>query len=139
MLIVGIDPDLEKSGVAVIEHGVQGIRVKTAPFHEIVTHLTSVKEHVKAVYIEAGWLNRRSNWHKASTTSKACKIAKNVGENHAAGKLLAKSLESVGIKVILVRPSNTKLKAEQFQRLTNIKARLNQDQRDAVMLIWGMA
>jgi hypothetical protein len=43
-----------------------------------------------------------------------------------------------GLAVVLVKPTRTKLKAEDFNRITGWQGRTNQEQRDAGMLIWGM-
>ena len=59
-------------------------------------------------------------------------------ENHATGKLLAEMAKECGLAVVLVKPTRTKLKAEDFNRITGWQGRTNQEQRDAGMLIWGM-
>jgi len=52
-MIIGIDPDLEKSGWAVIEDG-NFISVGTLEFPQIVEVFIQRKGQIKKVYIEAG-------------------------------------------------------------------------------------
>lgn len=136
-IIIGIDPDLEKSGVAILG---QSLQLKNLTFPETVDLFRTFQDEIKKVVIEAGWLNRKSNFHGQYGQSKAKgeAIARNVGENHAAGKLLVEMAKSLGLAVVEVRPTRTKLKAEDFNRITGWQGRTNQEQRDAAMLIVGM-
>ncbi|MFW1997271.1 hypothetical protein ACG904_20360, partial [Acinetobacter guillouiae] len=95
---------------------------------------------IKKVVIEAGWMNKKSNLHSCIGQSKRAgeRIAKNVGENHATGKLLVEMAKSFGLAVVEVRPTKTKKNSEEFNRITGWQGRTNQEQRDAGMLIWGM-
>ena len=52
--------------------------------------------------------------------------------------LLAEMAKECGLAVVLVKPTRTKLKAEDFNRITGWQGRTNQEQRDAGMLIWRM-
>ncbi|MDN5622726.1 MAG: hypothetical protein L0G93_21690 [Acinetobacter sp.] len=136
-LIIGIDPDLEKSGVAVLG---QSFELKNLTFAETVELFRSHQDQIKKVVIEAGWMNRKSNLHSRIGQSKCAgeRIAKNVGENHATGKLLVEMAKSFGLAVVEVRPTKTKKNSEEFNRITGWQGRTNQEQRDAGMLIWGM-
>lgn len=135
-MIIGIDPDLEKSGVASTIDG-KKIAYSCLTFVETIARIKERADEIKCVYIEAGWLNKKSNWHNNKSVGIASKIGKNVGENHATGKLLQQSIEELGVKVILVRPTTKKYSAEEFNFLTGNKGRTNQETRDAVMMIWG--
>ena len=137
-LIIGIDPDLEKSGVAVLKDG--SLRLDNMRFYNLTQYLKVNKDQIKKVVIEAGWMNKKSNLHSRIGQSKRAgeRIAKNVGENHATGKLLVEMAESLGLAVVLVRPTKTKKNSEEFNRITGWQGRTNQEQRDAGMLIWGM-
>lgn len=134
-MIVGIDPDIDKSGVAVL-HDTKRIEYSVLSFVDLAGFVKMNAKIIKCVYLEAGWLNK-SIHHFAKNKSIAGRIGKNVGQNHAAGQLLKQVIEAEGVKVILVKPTKSKLDAEQFKRLTKIETRTNQEQRDAVMLIWG--
>lgn len=134
-LIIGIDPDLEKSGVAILS---QSLELKNLTFAETVNLFRSQQDQIKKVVIEAGWLNKKSNFRYGHSKNAGERIAKNVGENHATGKLLAEMAKECGLAVVLVRPTRTKLNAEQFNRITGWQGRTNQEQRDAALLIIGM-
>ncbi|WP_228203393.1 hypothetical protein [Acinetobacter sp. CFCC 10889] len=137
-MIIGIDPDLEKSGVAVLKDG--SLRLNNMSFYDLTQYFEVNKDQIKKVVIEAGWLNKKSNLHSRYGQSKRAgeRIAKNVGENHATGKLLVEMAESLGLAVVLVKPTKSKKNSEEFNRITGWQGRTNQEQRDAGMLIWGM-
>ena len=136
-MIIGIDPDLIKSGVAILS---DSLELKTMTFTETVDLFRSQQDQIKKVVIEAGWLNVKSNMHGRLGQRKSVgeRIAKNVGENHATGKLLVEMAKSFKLNVVEVRPTRSKKNAEEFKRITGYVERTNQEVRDAGMLIWGM-
>lgn len=138
MMIIGIDPDLTKSGIACLHCDTKRLEMTCLNFVDIMKFIRMNQPIIKRVYIEAGWFNKKSSYHGSPNMSTAARIGKNVGENHATGKLLAQCIEAEKIKVILVKPTKKKLNAEQFKALTKIQTRTNQEQRDSAMLIWGM-
>lgn len=137
-VIIGIDPDLEKSGVAVLSGQIH-LRLMNLNFVELKNLFEQNLPLIKKAVVEAGWLNEKSNFHTHPKQSKAAgeRIAKNVGENHATGKLIVQLIESMGVPVVLIKPTRTKLNAVDFNRITGWTGRSNQEQRDAAMLIWG--
>ncbi|MCH7309205.1 hypothetical protein MMO38_13850 [Acinetobacter sp. NIPH 1852] len=137
-LIIGIDPDLDKSGVAL--KGSQGLALYNLTFVELKNLIEKEYAVIKKVVVEAGWLNEKANFHYRPKQTKSAgeRIAKNVGENHATGKLITQLIESMGIPVQLVKPTRSKLSSDDFKRITGWPQRSNQEQRDAAMLIWGM-
>ena len=136
-MIIGIDPDLEKSGIACLHQDTKKIEMCCLDFYSLLSFVRMNKEIITCVYIEAGWFNKKSNFHYSPNMSVSAKIGKAVGENHAAGKLLAQCIEREQIKVVLVKPTKTKLNADQFKKLTKIQTQTNQEVRDAAMLVWG--
>ena len=136
-MIIGIDPDLTKSGVAILS---PSLELKNLTFAETVELFRSQQANIKKVVIEAGWLTKKSNLHSRYGQTKTAgeRIAKNVGENHATGKLLVEMAESLGLTVVLVRPTRSKKDAKEFNRITGWTGRSNQETRDAAMLIFGM-
>ena len=88
------------------------------------------------VIIEAGWLNKKSNWHGAKNNFIATRIAKNVGSNHQVGKLFAEYCEINNIPFELKIPKQSKITKENFNKMFNTKLR-NQDIIDAAMLVAG--
>lgn len=136
-MIVGIDPDLVKSGVAIVKDG-KLVDLMLLDFFELITLFAEHEDEIKKVVVEAGWLIAKSNWHGVGKNKAVCeRIAKSVGENHATGKLIAHMAERMGLKVQLLKPHGKK-NAEQFKRMTGWQGRTNQETRDAGLLIHGM-
>ena len=82
-------------------------------------------------------MNKKSNLHSRYGQSKSAgeRIAKNVGENHATGKLLVEMAKSLNLNVVEVRPTRKKKNSEEFNRITGWVGRSNQEQRDAAMQV----
>ncbi|MDI9733057.1 hypothetical protein QM259_12250 [Acinetobacter baumannii] len=137
-IIIGIDPDLEKSGVAVL--GQSHFELKNLNFAEVVELFKAEQDLIKKVVIEAGWLNKKANFRSGANKSIAVneQISRRVGENHATGKLLVQMAKHMGLAVIEVKPTKAKINSKDFKRITGWQGRTNQEQRDAGMLIWGM-
>jgi len=134
-MIIAIDPDLEKSGFAKLENG--KLELFNFTFFELQDYFKDYRYQIEIIIIEAGWLNKKSNWHGAANKSIASRIGKNVGENHATGKLLAQMCEHMGLPYVLVKPTRTKLNAEEFKLLTGYEGRTNQETRDAGCLAFA--
>ncbi|MFW1997389.1 hypothetical protein ACG904_20990, partial [Acinetobacter guillouiae] len=85
-------------------------------FAETVELFRSHQDQIKKVVIDAGWMNKKSNLHSCIGQSKLAgeRIAKNVGENNATGKLLVEMAKSLGLAVVEVRPKKTKKNSEEF-------------------------
>lgn len=137
-IIIGIDPDLDKSGVAI--KWLDALSLNNLTFVELKELIEREQPVIKKVVVEAGWLNQKSNFHKHPKQSKEAgeRIAKNVGENHAVGKLIVQLIESMGIPVQQLKPTRSKLSSKDFNRITGWSKQSNQEQRDAAMLVWGM-
>ncbi|MFU8927768.1 hypothetical protein [Acinetobacter puyangensis] len=135
-LIIGIDPDLEKSGVAIKDKN--GLRLMNLTFVDLKNLFEQNMPFIKKVVIEAGWQNKKSNFRNIQSRLVAERTAKNVGENNATGKLIAQLVESMGIPVVLIKPTRSKLSADQFNKVVGWDGRSNQEQRDAAMLILNM-
>ena len=103
---VGIDPDKDKSGVAVIIDN--EITLFDGSFAEVYKEIMmlnrSCKRPVK-VYIEAAWLSK-GNWHLNPSDSifVASKIGYSIGENHTVGRLLYELLLDNGVDVTPIKP-----------------------------------
>lgn len=135
-IIIGVDPDLEKSGVAIKDSS--SVELKNLSFPDLVELIRAKHDLIKKVVVEAGWLSKKSNFRNIQSRLVAERTAKNVGENHATGKLLVEMCKSLGVAVVEVKPTQTKVDAERFNKITGWKGRTNQEQRDACMLIWSM-
>lgn len=134
---IGIDPDLRDTGVAIAEKG-KIIQVQNLSFHDLRTFFETAKPDIKRVYLEAGWLNKKVNWHTSMNAQTREKNAYNVGMNHAAGKLIEEMLTALDIPFLLIQPFARKKTHEEFVRMTGWTGkRTNQEVRDAGMLVYG--
>lgn len=136
-IIIGIDPDLEKSGVAIYRED-KSLELMCLSFFDVLKVFDEHGPNIQKVVIEAGWLNRKSNFHCAKNQQIGERIAKNVGENHAVGKLLIEACAIRLIETQLLRPTDTKKNAEEFARITGYQGSTNPEKRDAGMLVYGM-
>ena len=138
-IIIGIDPDLVKSGVAITQ-AQQIISLDAMSFfqliqfieehkHQACFHLEDV-EHDKAVYRRPGV--------KSAAVERS--IAQKVGQVKAIGRLLKQYLIDTGADFKLIKPlkgvtkRNAKKNAEYFNRLTGWAGKSNEDKRDAALL-----
>lgn len=137
-IIIGIDPDLLQSGVAVSSGG-QIIKLWCLSFPELTEYFKDNLSEIKKVYLEAGWLNKKASWHESANKRTAEKTAYNVGLNHATGRLIEDILKHLKINYVLVRPTESKKDHDTFCILTRWDKSIatNQEKRDAGMLILG--
>lgn len=137
-ILIGIDPDVDKNGVAFIYKDV--IDLLNLNFFELFDYLKIAKSKPKEllVVVEAGWLNK-SNWHtnKKGSAALNAKIGNNTGRNHEVGRKIIEMLEYLGVQYKLVKPKTSKINSKMFHRITGIK-KSNQEQRDSYMLIHGL-
>lgn len=137
-LLIGIDPDTIKSGFAMTIN--DKIFLQNSTFFELFEEFKMwSRQSIKPViYIECGFLNQ-SNWHKKANGSSALnsKIGERTGANFEVAKKICEMCEYLGLEYRQVRPTKSKLNSETFNQITGWKGRSNQEQRDALMLIWG--
>ncbi|MBC7749201.1 MAG: hypothetical protein H7Z76_11620 [Methylotenera sp.] len=137
-ILIGIDPDTEKSGFAKIE-GSQ-LKLDNLTFFELLEELKFYKEReIKPIiYIECGFLNK-SNWHvKEGFNSKTtAQIGQRTGANHEVAKKIIEMCIYLQLPYVQVKPTASKITNDFFKSLTGYKGKTNQEQRDSFMLIHG--
>jgi len=135
---IGIDPDIDKSGVAVWDSSRCILEsIECLSFFDAIETIELLDEFYNAiVIIEAGWLIKKSNWHGAKNKNIAAKIGANVGANHQVGRLFAEYCTEKDVNYVLERPMGKK-DAKEFKRLTGWTRRTNSEQRDSAMLVFG--
>ena len=149
--IIGIDPDVHKSGVAFLDTRTKQLEISTLEFYQLIkyiewAHDRSIENNQSLiVIIEAGWLNSKSNFH-GETGARAQRIAKNVGANHQTGKHIVDMCEGIGVDVVLQKPLNKgwkgrdgKITHEELAYFTGITGKTSQDGRDAGLIAWNYA
>jgi len=167
--IIAIDPDVTKSGVAFLEVENRLLELSSLTFPQLTDYLKFVRK--KSVYsetttfmegmekpvttiqkagkfivvVEAGWLNAVSNYHTAAGR-RGQRIAKNVGANHQAGKMIVEMCRHYEIPVTTIKPlkkmwkgKDGKITQEEIASFTGITGRNNQEERDAALLAWVYA
>ena len=137
-ILIGIDPDTEKSGVAIKSDELKLYNMSFFELYDFLCNFNAEKNNLK-VYIECGFLNK-GNRHKVfgGSLSLNSKIGERIGANHEIAKKICEMCEHLKIEFIQVRPTKTKSNAEFFKQITGYNKRTNQEQRDACLLIWGL-
>lgn len=134
-LIIGIDPDVTKSGVATISKPSKNLNLQNLSFFELYKYLETNCFLIGKVVIEAGWLNK-SNWHlKGDKAKYAAAIGNRTGQNHAVGQKIVEMCEFLNLDYELVKPQKSKTDAKKFKMLSGYEGRTNAEMRDAAMLI----
>ena len=145
--IIAIDPDTEKSGVAMLDLKHNEVEAGAMPFPELIDTLRDVSQWTSPckVIVEGGWLVSKSNYHYARGRGGE-RIAKNVGANHETGRKIVEMLAYWSIEHEVIRPLKkcwkgrdgkiTLAELNSLLRGMGIKemGRCNQDVRDAVLI-----
>lgn len=148
--VVGIDPDVDGSGVGVVFHSIE-IRKYQFSLPELIEYLKGIinKEGPVSmkVVIEAGWMNKGNHHLKNKGQHHASKIGENVGRNHELGKQIGVCCDYYGIPYEFVPPlrkswkgKNGKITNEELRALMEgsvpypYSGQTNQDTRDAILL-----
>lgn len=144
MRIISIDPDMRKSGVAVLDGRVLET-VAVLPFHELLETIMAQYTSDTMIIVEAGWLECH-NWHvkRGDTPQKAAAIGRSTGMNHQTGMLICEWCRAKGYAVREVHPlrkcwrgRDGKITQEEIKAATGLKLpMMNQDARDALLLAW---
>lgn len=155
-IIIAIDPDVDKSGVAVWNDDLRSIY--SLSFFDLQEKLLSMSINTSLIVIvESGWLNK-SNWHSkiypsgyyssgqiASIQAQASKIGEKIGANHQVGKIIVELCRYFGIEVIEQKPlakiwgkGKDKISHKELDYFVpNLPKQTNQEERDAVLLLWN--
>jgi hypothetical protein len=146
-ILIGIDPDTEKSGFALIDkENPSVIELRNLTFFELFSTLSEIKNSFQTVYfdveiyIECGFLNQ-GNRHKVfgGSLSLNSKIGERIGANHEVAKKICEMCDFLQLKYHKIKPTRSKIKDNNiFKKITGFEKRTNQEQRDALMLIWGL-
>ena len=151
--VIGIDPDVEKSGLAVLNCATREFDVvKAVSFPCMIDTLGAYADILKAgvdviVVIEDSDLS--TNWHVNPRDNKATAAAKgrSIGMCHATARHLKECAEAYGLEVVLQKPlvkmwrgrdrKITHEEAEYFMR--GLPKQTNQEMRDSCLLCYAYA
>lgn len=147
MLIIGIDPDLSASGVAVITPAKAIVEMKRVRFSELVEYM-----RLQAAKVEGRILIKMEDPNTLKPTFPRAipramnkqavnnRISQNVGQVKAVATLILEVLIAAGFNVVPCRPlvgghkARCKKDATYFNKLTGWTARSNEDCRDAALI-----
>lgn len=144
---IGIDPDITDTGLAIWDCETKQIRYNTVNL--VTFNFEQYNRANTLIHIEASWLVQLTNWHnKGINTNTANKISKNIGQNQGYGMAIRDLLKHKGFQVQEIKPmvkhgwkqngTWTPTGREMFEKLTGIKkGTITDDQRDAVLLVYG--
>lgn len=150
--LIGIDPDCEQSGVAVLNVKERHIEYGNYSFADLLDFLHKVSMEKEpgtySVVVEAGYMHT-ANWHIPPRTrpSIAAAIGNKVGRNHETGRKIVEMCRHWNIPVEEALPlkkcwhgKDGKITHEELQDMLRLSgfnqmpARTNQDLRDSVLI-----
>ena len=153
-IVVGIDPDVEKSGYVVVESATGKVTTATNwDLAKLYGVLAADKEYCNArglkmlVVVEAAYLGSHHNWHLGGgfvSPAKAATIGYHSGRNHETGRAIVEFCRYLDVDVIPQKPlkkcwkgPDKKITHEEITKITKWdKKRSNQEIRDALLLAW---
>lgn len=153
-IIVGIDPDVDKSGCAILNTKLRKIGVDALPFPRLLNRIANLASYHRnevrscVVVVEASWMIQ-ANWHvnKFDRRNHAAAKGYDVGRNHQVGMLIVEMCKFHGIPVVEHIPlrkcwsgKDRKITHEELTQFCPVdKTRTNQEMRDAALLAWAFA
>lgn len=146
--IIGIDPDVEKSGFCLLDREARHlIECEALPFAALSERLRSEWRDDVVVVLEDSDVS--VNWHysKGDRPGAIAAIGRSVGMCHATFRHLKEVSEEYGLEAVAMKPllkvwggKDRKIThAELAQFVPGLPTRTNPEQRDAVLLAWTYA
>ena len=153
--IIGIDPDVDKSGVTELHVPTSRLNMATLTFPQLMDYLRYMQEEYgckederMVVVVEAGWMNA-TNWHtqRGQSAAAAAKTGQNTGRNHEVARKIAEMARHYGMTVDEVKPlrkcwrgRDGKITHEELSHIVGgLDKHLNQEARDSALLAWVYA
>lgn len=151
--IIGIDPDVDKNGVAYLECESKILEISALSFPDLLDYLRYAQRRAETagkhllVVVEAGYMNK-GNWHLNPKDTKAAAAAKgnHAGRNHETARKIVEMCKHWQIDVDEVKPltkcwkgKDRKITHEELAKFTGIMGHTNQEGRDAALLAWVYA
>lgn len=153
-VIIGIDPDSDKNGVAFLEVATKRLEVASLNFWQLYSYLSWVKEQSvkfsQTVLVVVEHSNYTAhNWHIKGHSNKAVasRMGYDVGRGHRTGELIEEMCENLALEHLKQPPllkcwkgQDRKITHEEIVKITGLIAkRTNQEERDAILLAWTVA
>lgn len=144
-IVIGIDPDVTQSGVAMLNEKV--LMLYNLTFFDLFDFLKSLKDEIRTVKVEAGYLNAKSNFHGAKNIQTAARIGKNVGACNEVAKKIVEMCRHYDLSVKEIKPfkkiwkgrdgkiTHDELMSQlKFRGIKTESKTTNQEQRDAALI-----
>lgn len=150
--VVGIDPDVDKSGVATLDTKTGQMIATDLPFPFLVDFLRDLgddnEDESIVIVVEASWLISY-NWHTKNGDNRRVSAAKgnSTGRNHETGRKIVEMCKHYDLDVIEQRPlkkcwkgKDGKITHEELSYfIPGLPKSTNQEVRDAALLAWNYA
>jgi len=152
--VIGIDPDVKKNGVAIVEKETKHLECAALTFAQTLDYLQWVASRASEVgasvkvYVEAGWMNR-TNWHLKKWDNRGQVVAKGVsqGRNEQVSRMLGEMCKHYGMTWQFIKPlqkcwkgRDKKITHAELCAVTGlVYGRTNQEMRDAALIAWVKA
>lgn len=102
--IIGIDPDIDKSGIAIYVRNDKSLILENWTLGKLIKNFDYFNRKRVLFVVEAGYLNK-SNWHIKKTSSVvAGEIGRRTGENHATAKQIVNIIKEFGFDCVELPP-----------------------------------
>ena len=152
-IIIGIDPDTDKSGIAALETATRKVVAISNTFPELLDYLQYMRQKELscgiriAVVVEASW-KISTNWHtkRGDSVRVVAQKGKDTGRCHEVGRKIVECARHYGLTVIEQMPlkkiwkgKDGKITDEEIKAFIPLQGRTNQEQRDAALLAWNEA
>lgn len=152
-IVIGIDPDVSKSGVGVVSRDGRVETCASLTFPQLLEYLQIEKDRRRAenlsvvVVVEASW-KISTNWHtgRGDSIRTAARKGKDTGRCHEVGRKIVECAQYYGLEVVEKLPlkkiwkgKDGKITDEEIKAFMPIQGRTNQEERDAALLAWDYA
>lgn len=151
-IVIGIDPDVSKSGLAYLDVTTKEVQVISNSFPQLLEYLQNIARNYTlsarvVVVVEASWLIS-TNWHtkREDSVRTAARKGKDAGRCHEVGRKIVECARYYGLEVVEKLPlkkiwkgKDGKITDEEIKAFIRIEGRTNQEERDAALLAWEHA
>lgn len=151
-IVIGIDPDVSKSGLACLDVTTKEVQVISNSFPQLLEYLQNIAGNYTlpgrvVVVVEASWLIS-TNWHtkREDSVRTAARKGKDAGRCHEVGRKIVECARYYGLEVVEKLPlkkiwkgKDGKITDEEIKAFIRIEGRTNQEERDAALLAWEHA
>ena len=142
-IVIGIDPDLEKNGVAMLVEG-ELMSLQNLPFMKLMEYCQheewlSANSGSSLVFVVEDVEYNKPVFNRRLSPKQNLKVAQNVGMVKGVARMIVQFLEASDMRYIKVPPLKGHLKKakndrQYFNQLTGWQKSSNQDNRDAALL-----